>query len=84
MKEIRIRKLRKEDADEIAGIYGAITQKPVEIDFRRIVEKDSRRNDASFVAELEGKVVGFMTSYILTLGFGIEKKRMDRYPGCQP
>lgn len=84
MKEIRIRKLRKEDADEIAGIYGAITQKPVEIDFRRIVEEDSRRGDASFVAELDGKVVGFMTSYILTLGFGIEKSAWIATLGVNP
>lgn len=85
MLDIVIRKLTLEDADQISDIYGAITQKPVEIDFRRIIAQDARRGeDVCFVAELEGKVVGFMISYILNLGFGIEKSAWIATLGVRP
>ena len=37
-----------------------------------------------FVAELDGKVIGFMISYILTLGFGIEKSAWIATLGINP
>ena len=74
MDKVQIRKLQKNDADEISRIYGAITMKPVDPDFKRVVEEHAQRADqACFVAEQDGKVVGFMISYILTAGFGMPK-----------
>lgn len=74
MSKIHIRNLQKNDADEISRIYGAITMKPVDPDFKRVVEEHAQRNDgACFVAEQDGKLVGFMISYILTAGFGMPK-----------
>ena len=85
MENISIRKLEIEDAEQIGRIYSDITQKPVKDDFKNLVERHARRTeDACFVAELEGKVVGFMVSYILTLGFGIEKSAWIATLGISP
>ncbi len=70
----------KEDADQIGRIYAAITMKDVDPDFKRVVADHAQRDDeACFVAESDGKVVGFMISYILTAGFGMAKA-----PGSLP
>jgi len=72
--KVQIRKLQKNDADEISRIYAAITMKPVDPDFKRVVEEHAQRADqACFVAEQDDKIVGFMISYILTAGFGMPK-----------
>ena len=85
MDKVQIRKLQKNDADEISRIYAAITMKPVDADFKRVVEEHSQRDDeACFVAELNGKVVGFMISYILTAGFGMPKSAWIATLGVDP
>jgi len=83
--KVQIRKLHKEDAPEISRIYAAITRKAVDSDFKRVVEEHALRDDgACFVAEHEGKVVGFMISYILTAGFGITKSAWIATLGVDP
>ena len=85
MDKVQIRKLQKNDADEISRIYGDITMKPVDPDFKRIVEEHAQREDqACFVAEQDGKVVGFMISYILTAGFGMPKSAWIATLGVDP
>ncbi len=85
MTHIRVRKMKIEDADAISKIYGAITQRLVEIDFERVIAQDAQRGeDACFVAEIEGKVVAFIISYILNLGFGIEKSAWIATLGVNP
>ena len=85
MDNIAIRKLKKEDAEEISTIYGAITLKPVSPDFKRVVEEHAQREDeACFVAERDGSVVGFMISYILTAGFGMTKSAWIATLGVDP
>ena len=85
MDKVQIRNLQKNDADEISRIYAAITMKPVDADFKRVVEEHSQRDDeACFVAELNGKVVGFMISYILTAGFGMPKSAWIATLGVDP
>lgn len=80
-----IRKLKKEDAQEIGKIYAAITMKPVSDDFKRVVEDHAQRDDqACFVAEHDGKVTGFMISYILTAGFGMPKSAWIATLGVNP
>lgn len=72
MENMRIRRLEKEDAEHIDRIYAAIIRKPVSADFKRVVADHADREDsACFVAEINGKVVGFIISYILTAGFGM-------------
>ena len=85
MDKVQIRKLRKNDADEISRIYAAITMQPVDPDFKRVVEEHAQIDDeACFVAEREGKVVGFMISYILTAGFGMPKSAWIATLGVDP
>ncbi|NNL75183.1 MAG: GNAT family N-acetyltransferase [Desulfobacterales bacterium] len=85
MDKVQIRRLQKEDADEISRIYAAITMKAVDPDFKRIVEDHAQRDDqACFVAQREDKVVGFMISYILTAGFGITKSAWIATLGVDP
>ena len=85
MDKFQIRKLHKEDAPEISRIYAAITRKAVDSDFKRVVEEHALSDDdACFVAEHEGKVVGFMISYILTAGFGMNKSAWIATLGVDP
>ena len=85
MENIRIRELQTADADNIADIYASIVRKAVDVDFKALIEKHARSdNDICFVAELDGRVIGFMISYILTFGFGIEKSAWIATLGVDP
>jgi ribosomal protein S18 acetylase RimI-like enzyme len=80
-----IRRLVKEDAEDVDRIYAAITRKPVSADFKRVVADHAHREDsACFVAEINGKVVGFMISYILTAGFGMTQSAWIPTLGVSP
>jgi ribosomal protein S18 acetylase RimI-like enzyme len=82
---MRIRRLKKEDAEDVSRIYAAITRKPVNADFKRAVEGRADQDDgACFVAEMDGKVVGFMISYILTAGFGMTQSAWIPTLGVSP
>jgi N-acetylglutamate synthase-like GNAT family acetyltransferase len=62
------------DVDEICEIYSGIIQKPVHPDFNDLILRHAqRKKDICLVAERNNQVIGFMISYILTLGFGMEK-----------
>jgi len=83
--EVLIRELKKEDADQVSRIQASITQTPVTIDFNKIVEdRVKNAESANFVAEYEDKIVGFMISYILLGGFGIEKSAWIAMFGVDP
>jgi ribosomal protein S18 acetylase RimI-like enzyme len=81
----QIRRLKVEDAEVIGQIYAAITRRPVEPDFKSVVEEHAQSGEqACFVAEHQGKVVGFMISYILTAGFGEAKSAWIATLGVDP
>ena len=83
--KVLIRELKIEDADQISRIQTSITQTSVTIDFKKIVEDRVKNAEkADFVAEFEGKVVGYMISYILLGGFGIEKSAWIAMFGVDP
>ena len=83
--KLQIRELSVEDAPAIKRIYSDIIQKPAADDFSRIIETHARRKeDACVVAERDGQVVGFMISYILTMGFGISKSAWIATLGVDP
>ena len=85
MDNILIRKLKSEDAEEISKIYLSITKTTSVDDFRKIVAKQAQRDeDASFVAELNGTVVGYLISYTLIGGFGIAKSAWVANIGVNP
>lgn len=85
MEDILIRKLRAKDAEDISRIYAAITQTAVRDDFIHIIEEQVNRDeDASFVAELNGRVVGYMISIVISMGFGIKKSTWVANMGVNP
>jgi len=85
VENMQIRRLMKEDVDQISRIYAAITMNDVDPDFKRVVEDHARSDDeACFVAESDGKVVGFMISYIITAGFGMAKSAWIATLGVDP
>jgi ribosomal protein S18 acetylase RimI-like enzyme len=85
VEKTQIRKLRKEDAEAISQIYADITLKAADPDFKRVVAGHAQKEDeACFVAEREGRVVGFMISYILTAGFGMAKSAWIATLGVDP
>jgi len=85
VKNLLIRKIKVEDADVIGKIQTSITKVPSKINFRQIIEDQERRDeDVSFVAEVNGKVVGFMISYTMSGGFGLEKSAWIAILGVDP
>jgi ribosomal protein S18 acetylase RimI-like enzyme len=85
VENFQIRRMKTEDAGEISRIYAAITRKPVEADFRRVVEEHAgHKRDACVVAEADGRIVGFMISYILTGGFGMAQSAWIATMGVDP
>lgn len=85
MENIQVRRLKLEDADDILRIESAITQRPFALDLKRIVEEQvGRKGDASFVAEIKGKVVGYMISYITSGNFGVDRSAWISLFGVDP
>jgi ribosomal protein S18 acetylase RimI-like enzyme len=80
-----IRRIKKEDSKDIARIYASIVKRYEEIDFDRIIREQVRNTGmANFVAELKGRVVGFIISYTLSGGFGIDKSAWVAMVGVDP
>jgi ribosomal protein S18 acetylase RimI-like enzyme len=80
-----IRKMRSEDSEVISTIYSKITKKPVEPYFVSTIQEHAEAEEsACFVAELDGRVIGFMISFILALGFGIEESAWIAVMGVHP
>lgn len=85
MENLIIRKLEAEDAEQISSIYAAIIRRAVDEDFMSLVRDHAKRErDACIVAEADGQVVGFMITYILTMGFGISKSAWIATMGVKP
>ena len=84
---VSIRKMRLDDIGDIKRIYELITQKALPEDFRELVENPSENRAPEsncFVAEFEGKVVGFMISYVMAFSFGMEKSAWLATMGVEP
>jgi len=74
-----------EDVDSISKIQESITKVPVSSDFKQIIREHApKAEEASFVAEIEGKVVGYMISYILSGSFGMDKNAWIAQFGVDP
>ena len=85
MEDLIIRKIQIEDADAISRIQAAITKSSEVIDFRRIIKEQVKATeDASFVAEADGRVVGYMIGYTITGGFGLEESAWIATLGVDP
>jgi predicted N-acetyltransferase YhbS len=83
--KVTVRRMKKTDADSVRKIDAAITLKPSEFDFERLIgEEVKRTDDASFVAVIEGKVVGYMVSYITSGNFGTDRCAWIARFGVEP
>lgn len=86
MDNVKVRKIRLEDAPELKRINSAIVNSPSAIDFQQIIEEQRQKNEeeTSLIAELEGQVIGYMISYIIYGGFGLEKSAWIATLGVDP
>ncbi len=85
MKNVLIRKIKKEDVGEVVRIYASITQKPNKTEFKGVVEDQiQKEGNACFVAEHNSQVVGYMISYVLSCSFGIQKSAWIPMVGVKP
>ncbi len=85
MENLVIRTLKKEDASEIDRINEVITKNPAKDEFKRMVEElEQNPGNKSYVAEYQGKIVGYMISYVLSAGFGIGKSAWIATVGVEP
>jgi ribosomal protein S18 acetylase RimI-like enzyme len=80
-----IRVPKTEDAEDINRILKAITRAPDGLDIQQTIDEQSGRGTvASLVAEIDGRVVGYLISYILSGGFGIDKSAWIAMLGVDP
>lgn len=85
MQNILIRAATPADANAINRILSDVSRDSQKVDFERITSGRSRNEeDASLVAEIDGKVVGFMISYIFDGGFGLERSAWIATLGVSP
>ena len=85
MQNLIIRNLEVRDSDDIFRIQEAITKELSAIDYHKIVKEEVKKdNSVNVVAELDGKVVGFIITYILYGGFGLEKSAWIGLFGVEP
>jgi predicted N-acetyltransferase YhbS len=85
LQDFIIRKLEERDADDISRIQESITKEAGTVDYHRVVEEEAKKEDrVGFVAELDGRVVGFMITYIIHGGFGLEESAWIGLFGVDP
>ena len=85
MDNLLIRRVKAEDSKDIARIYTSIVKRYEEIDFERLIREQVRNTGmANFVAEVKGKVIGFIISHTLSGGFGIDKSAWIAMVGVDP
>jgi ribosomal protein S18 acetylase RimI-like enzyme len=85
LENVIIRKLRPDDKDDIIKIYKSITQRLDNIDVSQIIaEQALSSSGACFVAEHDGRIVGYIVSYLLTASFGIQQSAWIPMFGVAP
>jgi ribosomal protein S18 acetylase RimI-like enzyme len=85
VEDVLIRRLKMDDVDDIIRIFKAITQEEITVDFKKVLEEQSQKTeDASFVAEQQSRVVGYMIGYLLSGSFGTEKSAWIAMLGVDP
>ncbi|MCP3952198.1 MAG: GNAT family N-acetyltransferase [Desulfobacterales bacterium] len=85
MEKLVIRRLQESDATRVGNICADITQTPVAKDFvQMLTEQPLKKEDLSFVAELDGEVIGYMISTIMSGIFGIKRSAWLSTMGVAP
>ncbi len=82
---LTIRKLEKKDVEAIGRIYQSITSRPADDLFEQIaVEQSATNYQGCLVADSDGKVIGFIISYLLRGGFGMNRSAWIMTLGVEP
>jgi ribosomal protein S18 acetylase RimI-like enzyme len=83
---INIREISLADAQAIQDIRIAISKEDAQVDFQKLVERHISEGNGktSLVAEVNGKVAGYMISTTLYAGFGIGKSAWIVSLGVHP
>lgn len=85
MKNLVIRNLKVEDADEIQRIQFAITKNEDDIDYHQSIKAViSGGRHVAIAAEVDGAVAGYMISYLLFGAFGLAKSAWITNFGVEP
>ena len=85
MAKVSVRRMKKSDAEAVRKIDAAITLKPSDFDFERLIGEEVKgKDDASFVAFIDGKLVGYMVSYITSGNFGTDRCAWIARFGVEP
>ena len=85
MQNLIIRNLKVSDSEDISRIQESITKELGTIDYHGVVKEEVKKdNNVNVVAEADGKVVGFIITYILHGGFGLEKSAWIGLFGVEP
>ena len=85
MQNLIIRNLEIGDSEDISRIQESITKEPSTIDYHKIIQEEVKKdNSVNVVAEIDGKLVGFIITYILYGGFGLEKSAWIGLFGVEP
>jgi len=83
---VKIREITFEDAVAIQQIRKAISEEDGSVDFEKFIEQQISESSGklSLVAEISGRVVGYMISTTLYAGFGIKKSAWIMAIGVHP
>lgn len=83
---VHIREITLEDAEAIQNIRRAISEDDAKVNFIKIIERQISEgaDKSSLVAQINGKVVGYMISTTLLAGFGIKKSAWIMAIGVHP
>ena len=83
---ISIREIRLEDTQAIQDIRIAISEEDAQVDFQKLMGQhvSDGNGKTSLVAEVNGKVAGYMISTTLYAGFGIGKSAWIMSLGVHP
>lgn len=85
LENVTIRELSAADTDDIIRIYKSITLRSGDIDIKEVIaDRALQDTEACFVAEHQGKVVGFIVSYQMAGSFGIQQSAWIPTFGVDP
>ena len=84
--QVNIREITSDDAESIQNIRMAISEDDAEVNFEKFIEQQivDGSGKLSLVAEINGKVVGYMISTTLYAGFGVKKSAWIMAIGVHP
>jgi ribosomal protein S18 acetylase RimI-like enzyme len=85
LENVTIRRLSAADTDGIKRIYKSITLQADDIDIEEVIaDRALKGTDACFVAEHQGRLVGFILSYLLPGSFGLQQSAWIPTFGVEP